>query len=189
MNDSSLASELAARLSNRVDSYAAFFAEPSIASVSISPEIGRVQRRAADFDEKACATADVQEDDESHVDASSLSSIASSLAKIRISFGSASAIAVDKIRAQVDENLRAVTRHNKNEQATQMQWLLNSHLAVSAWASVLSSLIEQAQRVQNEEEYWQGIEGEDASGLMYLIQSKPATLPKFLTLNVWGMNH
>ena len=163
---SNLASELTTRLSHQVDSYAASFAEPPRNSGNVSPE-----EELDTFDSEGTSTSRTKQE-EDHI--KSLSLLSSALSKVRGSHGSVSAVALDKVKTQVDETLHSHSsnsRYNKNYQRNQLEWLLSSHLAVSAWGSILNRLMEQAQQVRDEEEYWQGVEGEDASGLMYLIQS------------------
>lgn len=55
--------------------------------------------------------------------------------------------------------------------ADNLVWTVNAHLTASSYCAVLESLLNDAEKVKQEELYWQSIESRDRYSTMYLVQS------------------
>jgi hypothetical protein len=173
MSASSLADDLTARLARQIDLIAASFEDGNGGDVS------------EDGDEDGLQEEEEAEGSQSQPSDSSLVFLSSALSRVRHSAPSSS---LDDLTSQVDAALAHQTElanglfiakkssasDGKNTQIQQVQWILNAHLTIAAWGAVLRQLMLQAEKVRDEENYWQSIEGEDSSSLLYIIQSEPS---------------
>jgi hypothetical protein len=168
--NTSLASELSQRLSHELDQYAA--------SLSVSQ-----------LEETESPSVEISENDEGRSSGAASDDgvvvrLSSALSKIRHQHGNSSGLSLKAVKSQAEAassiqaripqgDVQAATGNRaQTEQADQLQWILNSHIAIATWAAVFTSLMDQAEKVKEEEAYWQSVEGEDASGAMYLVQSE-----------------
>jgi hypothetical protein len=65
----------------------------------------------------------------------------------------------------------ATSKTQPSSMADNLIWTVNAHLTVSSYCAVLENLLDQAEKVKQEELYWQSIEGRDRYSSMYLVQS------------------
>lgn len=56
--------------------------------------------------------------------------------------------------------------------ADNLVWTVNAHLTASTYCAVLESLLSNAEKVKQEELYWESIESRDRYSVMYLVQSE-----------------
>lgn len=168
MSGSSLADDLTARLARQIDFIAA----------SLDDGDGSISSEGGDGDAQGGVVEEVDEQPQSESQSSVISSLAflsSALSRVRHSAPSSTSSAKD-LTAQVDAALAHQTELQNgllaaNTQTQQVQWILNAHLTVATWGAVLRELMLQAEKVRDEENYWQSIEGEDSSSLIYIVQS------------------
>lgn len=167
--NTSLASELSQRLSHELDQYAA--------TLSVS-QLGGAETPSFESPEN-----DEARPPEAASDDGVVVRLSSALSKIRHQHGNSSGLSLEAVKSQAKAASSIQARISKGdiqatasnraqaEQADQLQWILNSHIAIATWGAVFTSLLDQAEKVKEEEAYWQSVEGEDASGAMYLVQS------------------
>lgn len=193
----SLADELTSRLSHHIDLVAASItstaASSSGAETDNEGEAETVEQQQENGDDIADASSmDIAEN------AATLAALSVSLSKVRHRNHSghgghgdhggwerAKRLTDEALREQtgikrrtLPSTLAASQSHrqsplaSRSTQVEQLQWILNAHIAASAWGAVLQQLLDEADRVKHEEDYWQSVEGEDSSGLMFLVQSE-----------------
>ena len=167
MSGSSLADDLTARLARQIDLIAASL-DDGEGSSSCEGGDGDAQGEVEEVEEQSSSESQSSAN-------SSLAFLSSALSRVRHSAPSSSSSAKD-LTAQVDAALAHQTELQNgllaaNTQTQQVQWILNAHLTVATWGAVLRELMLQAEKVRDEENYWQSIEGEDSSSLMYIVQS------------------
>lgn len=161
MSASSLADDLTARLARQIDLLAASLDDAGSRSEGSQAE----EEEDADKLKQASSSS-----------SSSLAFLSAALSRVRHTPSSS----LSQLTAQVDAALQHQTElqnglfvaKNENAQIGQIQWILNAHLTVAAWGAVLRQLMDQAEKVRDEENYWLNIEGEDASSILYIIQSE-----------------
>lgn len=190
---SSLAQDLSTRLSHQIDLVVASFSGPDSGSSAASTSVdeGEDYSNSVGDDTGDGDGVKIQQQQQEQQSEGVLA-FQSTLSKLR---GSGTSLSLSKLKNHIDEVTRIekdlaaarekhgatrsslkVTRAEERaaESAAsqeQLVWLLNTHLAVRCWGATLQQLMEQAEAVKAEETYWQSVEGEDASGLLYLVQS------------------
>lgn len=167
MSASSLADDLTARLARQIDLIAASLDDGGSRS---DTEDGGYSPQEADSTREY---ADGRPD--SSQSSSSLTFLSSALSRIRHTPSSS----LSQLTSQVDAALEHQTElanglfaaKNENVQLQQVQWILNAHLTVRAWGAVLRQLMDQAEKIRDEEDYWQSVASEDSRSLLYIVQS------------------
>ena len=192
----SLADELTSRLSHHIDLVAASITSTA---ASGSPGGSKEAENAGEQEEEDSQFASSSHSDAESTDgaesAASLAALSASLSRVRHRNHSghgghgrhggwerAKRLTDEALRQQTGiksrtQSLAMVSSSSSSSssspatQVEQLQWILNAHLTAAAWGAVLQQLLDEADHVKHEEEYWQSVEGEDSSGLMFLVQS------------------
>lgn len=194
---STLAGELAARLSQQIDLVAA----SSLSSSSSNPESKSDGGDNDDVDgdsEGEEAKQDTLEDNDStsttSEDAAAASlesspcmlSLQASLARLRSNPMPSS---YSKLQDSIDQAWKAEmelhhaqtivsaassssSKELPESIADNLVWTVNAHLTASSYCAVLENLLNQAEKVKQEELYWESVESRDRHSAMYLVQSK-----------------
>lgn len=189
----SLADELTGRLSHHIDLVAASITSTAAASSPGETEAQGTGEQEEDGHLAGSSQSDSDGTDDAEAEAAaSLAALSASLSRVRHrnhsghGGGHSGHGGWERAKRLTDEALREQTGIKRRTlpsaivsssssspsiQVEQLQWILNAHLTASAWGAVLQQLLDEADRVKHEEDYWQSVEGEDSSGLMFLVQS------------------
>lgn len=76
------------------------------------------------------------------------------------------------VSAAATSTSSSVTSRLPDSIADNLVWTVNAHLTASSYCAVLESLLNHAEKVKQEEMYWQSIESRDRYSTMYLVQSE-----------------